>query len=172
MFAARPSREKNIESMVAAVERLGDPYRLLLGGAGRDTPYSSRVICLDFERDHTRLATIIASCDACLHANENEIFGLVVLEAMVAGLPVMGAQRGGVGELIDESVGQRAEKVRPAGLAQAIEALFALDLVAIARTARRRAEIPHGWNATFESLMHLYGQFIADYARPPLALTA
>ena len=27
VFAGRPAREKNIDSMVAAVERLGDPYR-------------------------------------------------------------------------------------------------------------------------------------------------
>src|SRR5581483_11367434 len=28
VFAGRPAREKNVESMVAAVERLGDPYHL------------------------------------------------------------------------------------------------------------------------------------------------
>ena len=36
VFAGRPAREKNIDSMVAAVERLGAPYKLLLVGAGKD----------------------------------------------------------------------------------------------------------------------------------------
>lgn len=167
VFAGRPAREKNIDAMVAAVERLGAPYRLLLIGAGKEAAWSPSVINLDFERDPVRLAALLASCDAALHANENEIFGLFVLEAMAAGLPVVGSQRGGVGELIDAQVGQPARNVEPRGLAEAIEALFARDLAALSAAARRRAETRHGWDATFEALTRLYGQLIAD--RQPLA---
>ena len=42
VFAGRPAREKNVESMIDAVERLGEPYRLVLIGAGKDARYSSR----------------------------------------------------------------------------------------------------------------------------------
>ncbi len=171
VFAGRPAREKNIESMVAAVERLGDPYRLILIGAGKDVSWSPNVISLDFERDPVKLASLLASCDAALHANENEIFGLFVLEAMAAGLPVIGSRHGGVGELIDLSVGQPAHNVEPSGLAEAIEALFARDIGEISRAARRRAETRHGWDATFEALTRLYGQLIAGRSAP-LALTA
>lgn len=172
VFAGRPAREKNIESMVAAVERLGAPYKLLLVGAGKDMTWSPSVVSLDFERDPVRLAALLASCDAALHANENEIFGLFVLEAMAAGLPVIGARRGGVGELIDTQVGQPAETVEPAGLAAAIEALFARDTAEVGRAARRRAETRHGWDATFEALTRLYGGLVSDNTAPPLALTA
>lgn len=170
VFAGRPAREKNIESMVAAVERLGAPYKLLLVGAGKDVAWSPSVVSLDFERDPVKLAALLASCDAALHANENEIFGLFVLEAMAAGLPVIGSHRGGVGELIDAQVGQPARNVEPAGLAEAIEALFARDLPAISAAARRRAETRHGWDATFEALARLYTGLITD--RQPLAMTA
>lgn len=170
VFAGRPAREKNIDSMVAAVERLGSPYRLLLVGAGKDVAWSPHVVSLDFERDPVKLAALLASCDAALHANENEIFGLFVLEAMAAGLPVIGSHRGGVGELIDAQVGQPAQNVEPGGLAEAIEALFARDVAALSAAARRRAETRHGWDATFEALTRLYGQLIAG--RAPLALTA
>jgi alpha-1,6-mannosyltransferase len=173
VFAGRPAREKNIDSMVCAVERLGDPYRLLLVGAGKDARYSPNVICMDYERDPLKLAALMASCDAFLHANENEIFGLVVLEAMAAGLPVIGADRGGVGELIDDGVGQLAASVDPAGLAEAIEALFARDRDALAAAARRRAETRHSWDATFEALTRLYGELVMTGGRAPrLALTA
>lgn len=172
VFAGRPAREKNIESMVAAVERLGPPYKLLLIGAGKDAAWSPNVISLDFERDPVRLAALLASCDAALHANENEIFGLFVLEAMAAGLPVVGSRRGGVGELIDAQVGQPADNVEPHGLAEAIEALFARDVVAVSQAARRRAETRHGWDATFEALTGLYGRLIAGHPRSPLAMSA
>ena len=173
VFAGRPAREKNVESMVAAVERLGEPYRLLLIGAGRDARYSDQVICVDYERDPHRLANLVASCDAFLHANENEIFGLVVLEAMAAGLPVIGPNKGGVGELIDESIGQHADGSDPESLAEAIEALFARDVAEIAQAARRRAETRHGWDNTFEALTRFYGALIGHAARrTPLALSA
>jgi alpha-1,6-mannosyltransferase len=171
VFAGRPAREKNIESMVAAVEALGGPYKLLLIGAGKDVGYSPNVICLDFERDPVKLAGMIASCDACLHANENEIFGLVVLEAMAAGLPVVGPSRGGVSELIDETVGQRAATADGPGLAAAIEALFARDVAELSVAARRRAETRHGWDTTFEALTRLYGQLLIG-RQSPLALSA
>jgi alpha-1,6-mannosyltransferase len=116
---------------------------------------------------------VIASCDAFLHANENEIFGLVVLEAMAAGLPVIGPDKGGVGELIDEAVGQHAASSDPADLAQAIEALFARDVTAISETARRRAVARHSWDATFDGLTRMYAELIAKAPRrAPLALTA
>jgi alpha-1,6-mannosyltransferase len=173
VFAGRPAREKNIDSMVAAVEMLGDPYRLVLIGAGKDIRYSSRVACIDFERAPERLAGVIASCDAFLHANENEIFGLVVLEALAAGLPVVGPNKGGVGELIDDSVGQLATGVDPASLAEAVEALFVRDLDALKLAARRRAEIRHSWDHTFEGLTRLYVQLLGrSPRRAPLRLSA
>src|SRR5206468_636168 len=116
---------------------------------------------------------LVASCDAFLHANENEIFGLVVLEAMAAGLPVIGPNKGGVGELIDESVGQHADGSDPESLAAAIEALFARDLDQISQTARRRAETRHRWDNTFDGLTRFYSNLIGRPARrAPLALSA
>jgi alpha-1,6-mannosyltransferase len=110
VFAGRPAREKNIDSLVCAVERLGEPYWLLLVGAGKDAHYSPRVIPMAYERDPIKLAELMASCDALVHANENEPFGLIVLESLASGVPVVGPCRGGVAELIDETVGQ---PVRP-----------------------------------------------------------
>ncbi|MDP1987113.1 MAG: glycosyltransferase, partial [Phenylobacterium sp.] len=71
-FIGRPAREKNIEAMITAVERLGGSYRLLLVGAGKDARASDRVISLDYEADAPALARLVASADAFLHANENE----------------------------------------------------------------------------------------------------
>ena len=165
VFAGRPAREKNVESMVAAVEKLGDPYHLVLIGAGKDLRPGPRTICLDFEREPEKLAGLIASCDAFLHANENEAFGLVVLEAMAAGLPVIGPDKGGVGELIDESVGQLAHSVEPEGLAEAAEALFARDLGALKLAARERAETRYSWDNTFRGLTQLYAELLEQRPR-------
>ncbi len=173
VFAGRPAREKNIDNMVAAIEKLGDPYRLVLIGAGKDQRSSSRVASLDFEREPQKLAGVIASCDAFIHANENEMFGLVVLEAMAAGLPVVGPDKGGVGELLDAEVGQLAAGVDPASLAEAVEALFARDMDALKLAARQRAETRHSWDNTFGGLTRLYQRLLNNHTRrAPLRLSA
>lgn len=158
VFAGRPSREKNIDALVEMAERLGAPYRLLLVGAGRDVAASERVLPLDYERDPVNLAALVAGCDAFVHANAAEPFGLVVLEALAAGVPVVGPNSGGIAELVDESIGQRADSGSPAHLAEAVEALFAKDQAPIRGAARRRALERHSWDRTFQGLMRIYGE--------------
>lgn len=157
VFAGRPAREKRLDVLVGAVERLGAPYRLLLIGAGAGAPVSDRTLCLDYVRDPAELAAILSSCDAFVHANDNEPFGLIVLEAMACGLPVVGVAAGGVAESVDEEVGQLAARSEPRDLAEAIEALFARDARLIGAAARRRAVERHGWDAVFRQLCFIYG---------------
>ena len=119
----------------------------------------------------TASVAVIASCDAFLHANENEIFGLVVLEAWAAGLPVVGPNKGGVGELLDNAVGQLSHGVDPASLAEAVEALFDRDIGALKLAARHRAETRHSWDHTFEGLTNLYATLLKG-AYAPMRLSA
>ena len=164
VFAGRPAREKNLETLVEAVEKLGGDYRLLLIAAGANLRPGPSTICLDYVRDSKLLARLIASCDAFVHANDQEPFGLIVLEAMAAGLPVVGPSTGGVSEMIDEEVGQRAHEPTAAGMAEAIEALFERDLAALSAAARRRAEERHTWDRTFRGLMGVYSQALGSPA--------
>lgn len=156
VFAGRPAREKRLDVLVAAIERLGAPYRLLFIGAGGGAPVSDRALTLDYVRDPAELASILASCDAFVHANDNEPFGLIVLEAMACGLPVVGVAAGGVAESVDEEVGQLAARSEAAPFAEAIEALFARDLGAVGAAARRRAVERHGWDSVFRQLCFIY----------------
>lgn len=158
VFAGRPAREKNVEVILDAVARLGSGYHLLLVGAGSGCWPQANATFLGYRRDPREVARLLASCDAFVHANDREPFGLVVLEAMACGLPVVGVEGGGVSELVDEAVGQLASRATPESLAEAIEALFARDLGALSAAARERAETRHGWAATFERLTLLYAE--------------
>jgi alpha-1,6-mannosyltransferase len=140
------------------LDLLGEDYRLMMVAAGAYLKPHPQVIGLDYVRDPRQLARLLASCDAFVHANDQEPFGLVVLEALASGVPVVGPSTGGVGELIDNSVGQVAERANAQGIAEAVDALFARDLEAISQAARKRAEERHGWGHTFESLMRTYGE--------------
>lgn len=158
VFAGRPAKEKRLDVIVEAVEALGDPYVLLLIGAGAGAPASDRVIHLPYQRDPAALAQLLASCDAFVHANDAEPFGLIILEAMASGLPVVGIASGGVAESVDESVGQLAPRSTPQAFAAAIEALFRRDLRALGRAARERAVLRHGWDSVFGRLSRIYAR--------------
>ena len=167
VFAGRPAREKRVDVLVEAVERLGEPYRLLLVGARSTTP-ADRVIELPYEKDPARLAALIASCDAFVHANDSEPFGLIVLEAMACGLPVVGVAAGGVGESVDRAVGELAARSSGPEFAEAIEALFERDIDQIGLAARQRACERHGWDAVFQELARIYADVSGEpaFARP------
>ncbi|MET0294633.1 MAG: glycosyltransferase [Phenylobacterium sp.] len=162
VFAGRAAREKRLDLLVEAVERLGAPYRLLLIGAGEAAPASDRVVTLPYQQESAALARVLAGCDAFVHANPAEPFGLVVLEAMASGLPVVGFASGGVAESVDEEVGQLAATPDAPALAEAIEALFARDLGALSRNARARADARHSWDAVFQHLMAVYADLADD----------
>ncbi|WP_396595765.1 glycosyltransferase [Brevundimonas sp. R86498] len=157
-FAGRPAREKNIDVLIEAVQRLGAPYHLVLVGAGAGMPAEDRVIALPYERDPRAVARIIASCDAFVHANDKEPFGLIVLEAMACGRPVVGVNAGGVAETVNDSVGQLSRSADPAEYAEAIEALFARDIEAIGAAARVHTVETFAWNRVFEDLCMVYGE--------------
>jgi alpha-1,6-mannosyltransferase len=157
-FAGRPAREKNIDVLIEAVQRLGAPYHLVLVGAGAGMPPEDRVIALPYERDPRAVARIIASCDAFVHANDKEPFGLIVLEAMACGRPVVGVNAGGVAETVNDSVGQLARSADPDDYAQAIEALFARDIEALGAAARVHTVQTFSWNRVFEDLCMTYGE--------------
>ncbi len=157
VFAGRPAREKRLEVLVDAVERLGEPYVLLLVGAGAGAPISDRVIPMGYQKTPAELSRVLASCDAFVHANDAEPFGLIVLEAMACGLPVVGVNAGGVAESVDSEVGELAVASEGAAMAEAIEALFARDVADVGKAARARAVGRHAWSRVFEQLSDVYG---------------
>ena len=156
VFAGRAAREKNVETMLDAVARLGPDHHLLLIGAGAFSKPQANASFLDFQRDPREVARLLASCDAFLHANPNEPFGLVALEAMASGLPIVGVASGGVSEMADESVGVLAPRATAACLAEAVEALFRRDIQALGAAARARVEARYGWDAVFTALTDVY----------------
>lgn len=165
VFAGRPAKEKNIEALIEAAAFLGPDYHLLLISAGGATEWrDGNVTALPYVGDPRALARVLSSCDAFVHANEHEPFGLIVLEAMACGLPVVAPCVGGVAELVDDQVGQLAQAADGPGVAEAIDALFERDLPALSRAARARAVARHSWDHVFEGLGSLYAGLTGEAA--------
>ena len=156
VFAGRPAKEKNIDALVDAAALLGPDYHLLLISAGLGVRRQDNITALPYVREPRALARLLASADAFVHANDKEPFGLILLEAMACGLPLVGPAAGGFAELADAEVGQLTEQATAEGLAGAIRALFDRDLETLSRNARARAVARYSWNHVFTSLSSLY----------------
>ncbi len=154
VYSGRFAPEKNLQVLADAVGLLGPRYALLAIGAGPTPPRGPRVHLLPLEPDSRRLARLLASCDAYVHAGDQETFGLGVLEAMACGTPVIGSSAAGVGELVC-GAGQGVDGLRAANWAGAIEATVEGPPSVSTGLALRRARA-HDWSRIFEQLSQRY----------------
>ena len=160
IYAGRISPEKRVPLIAQAVEMLGSPYHLLVVGGNQRRRLSPRQTLLPYEQDTARLTRLLASCDALIHAGEYETFGLVFLEAMACGRPVIGVRSGAVSEIVDASVGRTAKPGDARSLAEAICALYEGDLEQLGRQARERVLQRYSWQRTLTQQMARYAHLI------------
>jgi alpha-1,6-mannosyltransferase len=165
-YAGRFAREKNLAVLLQAVASLGAPYHLVLIGGEQTARLASNVTLLPYRRDSLELAGWLASADALVHAGTKETFGLVVLEAMACGRPVVAARAGAFPEFIDESVGQLAEPDSARGMAEAIEALYERDIEAVGAAARARVLRQFTWTRAFHGQLATYVSLVGSRRLP------
>ena len=171
VFAGRPAPEKRVDVLVEAVRQLGPQAKLLLIGCGDRFARDPQVLALPFEADSDRLALWLGAADALIHANPSETLGLIALEAMACGTPVIGIDAGGIGEVVDVSAGELASDGSPEALARAARRLFARDQDALRSAARKHVARHYSWPAAFERLMGVYHELTGLAAfRPPVAV--
>ncbi|MET0279798.1 MAG: glycosyltransferase [Steroidobacteraceae bacterium] len=156
VFAGRFSAEKNIGVLQDAFAELGSDYHLLLVGGGESKRLSSNITMMPYRRDSTELANVIASCDALVHAGTAETFGLVVLEAMACGRPVVGVRAAAVAELVNDAVGVTAERAEPSLMAEAVRDLYDRDIEALGRNARAMVEARFSWDQALQQQFAAY----------------
>lgn len=172
VFAGRFSKEKNIPVLEAAFRKLGEPYHLLLIG-GDASSRTGNVTRIPYCRDNRQLAGYFASADACVHAGVHETFGLVILEALACGRPVVASRAGAIPELMDDRVGAlvdpHADADRAAtAFAAGIAALYERDIEQLGAAARRHVLANYSWNRVLQGLMANY-QAVVNTRRLPAA---
>lgn len=166
IYAGRFAQEKNLPLLLQAFARLGSPYHLLLIGGEREARPARNVTMLPYRRDSVELAGWIASADALVHAGTKETFGLVILEAMACGRPVVAAGAGAFPEFVDDSVGVLAKPHDAASMAEAIAALYERDLDALGSAARERVLKQFTWHRAFHAQVSTYASLVGTQRLP------
>jgi len=175
LYIGRLSAEKQIERIRPVLETMPDarlalvgdgPYRLQLEKIFAGTPTHFVGYLAGQE-----LAAAYASGDAFLFPSSTETLGLVLLEAMAAGCPVVGANRGGIPDIVSDGVnGCLYEPDQEGSLAAAVERLLgdASQRAELRTNAREEAE-RWGWSGATEQLRGYYQRLLA---KPDLQLVA
>ncbi len=175
LYIGRLSAEKQIERIRPVLDALPDT-RLALVGDGPHRQQLERI----FEGtattfvgylSGTALASAYASGDAFVFPSSTETLGLVLLEAMAAGCPVVGANRGGIPDIVSDGVnGCLYDPDAPASLITAVQRLLgdATTRSQLRQAARLEAE-RWGWAGATEQLRAYYRQVLE---RRPMALAA
>ncbi|WFF42427.1 glycosyltransferase family 1 protein [Salinicola endophyticus] len=157
IFVGRGSREKNLHHLLEMARQLGKGYHLLLVGPSMPSQTPDNVSVIDRYTPTEEVAGWLASSDALVHAGTQETFGLVALEAMASGIPVIAARAGALAENVPLGCGLLSEPHSPADMARAVRELFTQhDAEQAGRRARRYVERHHDWDIVIDGLLTHY----------------
>jgi glycosyltransferase involved in cell wall biosynthesis len=166
LYIGRLSAEKQIERIRPVLEAIPQA-RLALVGDGPHRQNLERI----FEGTATTfvgylagedLASAYASGDAFLFPSSTETLGLVLLEAMAAGCPVVGANRGGIPDIVSDGLnGCLYDPDQPDSFVTAVDRLLgdASTRRSLRLAARQEAE-RWGWAGATDQLRQYYRQVL------------
>ena len=168
LYIGRLSAEKQIERIRPVLEAMPQTRLALVG----DGPYRQQLERI-FEGTATtfvgylageELASAYASGDAFLFPSSTETLGLVLLESMAAGCPVVGANRGGIPDIVSDGVnGCLYDPDQSESLITAVQRLLGNgDTRQQLRTAARQEAERWGWAGATEQLRGYYRKVLGQ----------
>ncbi|WP_374349490.1 glycosyltransferase [Chitinimonas sp.] len=186
LFVGRVAHEKNIDLLLAmtAIARSSHPDILLvIAGEGPALPHLQSQVAKLGLHDHVRFigyldrATSLLDCyraaDLFVFGSTTETQGLVLLEAMAMGVPVVAIPAMGAYDILSPEKGCRCTQNDAGAFAATVSSLLA-DAALRAQLGREAQDYAQGWSApaTAERLAGFYQQVIASQARYPASTPA
>jgi phosphatidylinositol alpha 1,6-mannosyltransferase len=166
LHVGRLAAEKNVHVLLQGFahvrRRLGDQAALVIAGDGPAAkvlraaapPGVHFVGFIDRQRD---LPALYASADVFVGASTTETFGLVILEAMASGLPVVAVAAGGVADHLRHFDNGLAAAPRAECFASAMEELITKPALRARLGAAARAwAVALGWERELDRLVESY----------------
>lgn len=178
-YAGRFDRRKGIETLVRAVGRLDlkqySDFKLIIAGGStpgqKDGLEKERIEGIVKELgledvttfvgqvEHAVLASYYAAADVCVVPSHYEPFGLVAIEAMASGTPVVASDVGGLKyTVVNEETGLLAPPKNDEAFANAIARILndSQWRDCLGKAARKRVESQFSWNGVAKQLDELY----------------
>jgi phosphatidyl-myo-inositol alpha-mannosyltransferase len=162
LFVGRPEPRKGLAVLLRAFDRLpGTPVLELVGVGAGDVPNRPRVRAHGHVPDAERVRLIGEADVLCAPSLGGESFGVVVLEAMAAGVPVVASEIPGYAAVLPPSAGRLVPPGDDAALAGALtELLSDPELRARLGEQGRREAARYDWARVGEEIMAVYAEVL------------
>jgi D-inositol-3-phosphate glycosyltransferase len=164
-------RRKGVDEVVRALKRLPMAELVIVGGTGNPDPDADRIRALaQAERvtdrvelrgplPHTQIPRVLRSADLVVCFPWYEPFGMVAIEAMACGRPVLAADVGGLSEtLLNGTTGILVPSRDWQKLAKAAAAFLQDENTCsrMAKAARQRAINLYDWRPVVDQMLEVY----------------
>jgi glycosyltransferase involved in cell wall biosynthesis len=172
LYAGRLSPEKEIERLKAVLKGVPGASLALVGDGPHRRTLEAHFAGMPVEflgfLHGEELATAYASSDVFVMPSRSETLGLVVLEAMSAGLPVVAARAGGIPELVEHGVNGLLFEDEASAVGEIDHLLAHPQAAADMRRNARETALGHSWDAATEILLTHYRGAVEEFrARQP-----
>ncbi len=189
LYAGRLEYEKGVQTLLEALEevrsRVG-PTRLFVAGVGTYSEELRREVRRRKLQRHVRFTGFLADRELRLHFGAADVavapsiyepFGLVAVEAMACGTPVVVGDTGGLREIVADGSGLSFTPQDAGALAEALVRVLTDDALAAELVDRgtARARDRYDWGAVARRTVEVYDQAAREEAalraveqRPPL----
>jgi len=197
VFVGRITRQKGLPYLLQAAEQLPEGVQLIMCAGAPDTPEIARevsqafaglaerrsgVVWIEEMLPREELVAVLAASTVFVCPSIYEPLGIVNLEAMAVGLPVVGSATGGIPEVIDDGVTGYLVPIEQmqdgtgtpldpdrfvSDLAQTLNRVLADPQRAkeMGVAARKRVEDHFSWEAIGQRTMELYRQILDEQSR-------
>lgn len=177
IYAGRIALEKNLpfllESFSGIAKAIPNVHLLLIGGGVQqyETEIRTQVKEMDVSRNvrligkipYDQLPAYLAMCDIFVTASVTEVHPLSVIEAMGAGLPIMGIESVGVGDTVEDGkTGFLATHDLPAFTAKLTRLCLDLDLRKQMSRSAREASSAYAIERTTALMLEHYEKLVKD----------
>ena len=129
LFVGNLIKRKNVDSLLEAKKIANSDYYLVVVGDGplfkklKKKVEDENIRDVIFTGSRNDVENIIPSCDLLVLPSFSESFGLVLIEALACGKPVIGSNVGGITEIITDDVGVLVDPNKIPSIARAIDNL-------------------------------------------------
>jgi len=178
VYAGRIALEKNLpfllRSFKGVSQAISNIHLLIIGSGvqGYDDEIKSIVNELELNQrvkligrvSYEKLPAYLSMCDAFVTASVTEVHPLSVIEAMAAGLPVMGIHSVGVGDTVEDGVtGFLANHDLPAFTAKLTRLCLDRDLRAQMSDSARKASSTYAIERTTQAMLKHYEKLVNEF---------
>ncbi|MDY6765998.1 MAG: glycosyltransferase [Candidatus Nanohaloarchaea archaeon] len=154
---------KGVQTLVEAVKQVDDVSLAVVG----DGPYRDSLeqlaggdpaITFLGWKPHDEIPRYMATADVFVMPSLIEAFGVVNIEALASGTPVIGAATGGIQDIVDDDVGRLFEPGNPDELRERIQELDGDPELrrTLGRNGRERTEQRYNWDVFGRALAEIY----------------